>query len=144
MSRFIQSNEPEDFYFVFVDSLTQRYSSPSSAPVQKSSSATSPFLGKSVHECYELLQKLFEDTGSDIDYDCFAVMDERSIDDDTLLLAQGPAEEGGPAEAVRVRFGDANHVALNFLAGKVDVADFRERAEREPDGVLKVGSGRSH
>ncbi|KAK4502609.1 hypothetical protein PRZ48_006035 [Zasmidium cellare] len=139
MTRFIEANDKHEFFFVFVDSLTEEYDAPSEAPVMDASSPDSPFMGKSTHECYELLQQLLEDTGSDIDYDCFAIMDERSIKDDTLLLAEGPAEEGGEAESVRAPFDVASLVMLNFRAGNASMSEYKERAAKEEDGVLKIG-----
>ncbi|KAF2159720.1 hypothetical protein M409DRAFT_29880 [Zasmidium cellare ATCC 36951] len=139
MTRFIEANDENNFFFVFVDSLTEEYDEPSEAPVTNASSPNSPFIGKSTHECYELLQQLLEDTGSDIDYDCFAIMDERSIRDDTLLLAEGPEEEDGEAQSVRVPFDVASLVMLNFRAGNATASEYRERAEQEDDGVLKIG-----
>ena len=142
MERFINSNDSKDFYFVFVDDLSEEYDSVSESPVTKDSSSTSPFIGKSTHECYLLLQKLFEDTGSDIDYDCFAIMDKRSIEDDTLLLCEGPSEEDGEAESVRAPFDVASLIMLNFRAGGPGAAEHQQEAAKEEDGVLKIGHHR--
>lgn len=139
MERFIEANDEEDFFFVLVDGLTEEYDSPSECPITNPSSPASPFIGKSTHECYELLQELLEDTGSDIDHDCFAVMDERSIKDDTLLLDEGPLEEDGKAQSVRAPFDVASLVMLNFRAGSADVLEYQKRAEQEQDVVLKIG-----
>ena len=139
MDRFIQSNDSDDFYFIFVDSLTTECDEPSESPVEGASSNTSPFKGKSIHECYLLLQQLVNYTASDVDYDCFAIMDDRSLRDDTVWLAEGPAEEDGEAEAVRAPFNIASHVLLNLRAGTTDVSELREKAGRERDGVLRLG-----
>jgi len=137
MERFIDSNDSEDFYFVFVDDLSEKYNCASESPVTKDSSPTSPFIGKSTHECHVLLQQLFKDTGSDIDYDCFAIMDKRSIEDDTLLLCEGPSEEG-EAESVRAPFDVASLIMLNFRAGGPGVEEYQEAAAKEEDGVLNM------
>lgn len=139
MNRFIESNGEDDFYFAFVDSLTEQYDEASERPIEWPSSSSSPFKGKTTHECHLLLKQLVEDTGSDIDVEIFAIMDETSTDNGTLLLAEGPAEENGEAESVRARFEDASLVCLNFRAAKLDVAELRERAEAEADGVLRFG-----
>ena len=137
MDRFINSNDDENFFFVFVDSLSEYYNEVSESPVEQPSSTSSPFKGKTTHECYLLLQQLCESTESDIDYECFAIMDTRSIGDGTLLLAEG-ADESGKAESVRVPFDHASRVLLNYRAGSASVSEHCEQAAKEADGVLRL------
>lgn len=136
METFITANDSEDFYFVFIDNLEKKHESVSEVPITTPESSAWPFLGKSAQECHELLRKLVEETGSDVDYDCFAMMDARSAEDSTLILAEGEDEE---VDVVRARFEDASLVMLNLRAGNGSVLEYQEEAEMEEDGVLKMG-----
>lgn len=137
MERFIEANEGEFFFFVFVDSLTEEYDAVSERPISGPSSPDSPFMGKNTHKCYELLQQLLENTGSDIDFEIFASMDEQSIEDGTLLLATGPSEERGEAQWIRAEFNVASLAALNFRAATFGIRELLERVQEAGDKVLK-------
>ena len=123
---------------VFVDSLTFTYSEASE--IGESSSATSsdsPFKDKSTHDCYLLLKRLREETGSDVSCELFAIMDQRSLEDDTLLLAQEPLEESGEAQSVRAAFDIANARLLVYFVGDISVLEDQERVQGTADGVLR-------
>lgn len=130
-------NDQMDVNIVFVDSLTAAYTEPSELGSNEASSAASPFKGKTTHECYILLQQLRQQSGSDIDYEHFAIMDERSLEDDTLLLAEAPLEEGGEAQSVRAAFELANSRLMVYLAGDTDVLEDQDKAQRASDRVLR-------
>ncbi|KAI5358950.1 hypothetical protein Slin15195_G114010 [Septoria linicola] len=85
------------FHMVFIDTLDDYYEDETQAPVQASSSASSPFKGKSPHECYLLLRQLVKDTESQVNWQLFVVVDERSLQDDTVILACMPLEKDGEA-----------------------------------------------
>ena len=141
MDRFIQANNDfrieNDFYMVFVDSLDEMYDEPSVRPVTEPSSSNSPFKSKNTHECYLLLKELREN-GADIDYGRFVIMDDRSMEDDTVLIAEEPIDEESEAESVRATFEVASVALLCYRAGNFGVEDHREEAEREEDGVFQM------
>jgi hypothetical protein len=123
---------------VFVDSLTTTYTEASEIGENGSTSLSkSPFKNKSAHDCYLLLKRLRENTGSDIDCELFAIMDQRSLEDDTLFLVQGPLEESGEAESVRAAFDIANGRLLVYLVGDTDVLEDQERVQNMTDRVLR-------
>ncbi|KAH0334627.1 hypothetical protein KCU81_g9359, partial [Aureobasidium melanogenum] len=72
---------------VVITSLDKRYTEASTIPMEPTSSAA-PFQGKNPKECFEILQKLVKDTRSEINVENFAILDERSKEDDTVWLVQ--------------------------------------------------------
>jgi len=88
MGRCIEENgvDEEDWGLVFVDSIDGYYDEASTLPTEADSNPNSPFIGKSPQECHQLLL-LHEDTESEIITGTFAIMDERSTQDDIVLLA---------------------------------------------------------
>lgn len=80
MNRFIQLNMSGNiFNMTFIDSLEDYYKDETELPVQEPSSTSSPFKGKSPHECYLLLKRLIRETESQIDWQEFVIVDERSL-----------------------------------------------------------------
>lgn len=77
MNRFISLNTYKGpFNMVFIDDLSTYYSAETTTPVQQPSS---PFKGKPPHECYLLLRQLVKDTGSQINWQEFTIIDEQSL-----------------------------------------------------------------
>lgn len=147
MDSFIRMNtsesDPEHFFCVFVDSLQESYEEVSTIPTQNPSSLTTPFRDKTPQQCYELLVELVKHTESDVQYAYFAIVDERSLLDATIILACGrhfveeeEYREDDEVVFVRARIQDTNMRLLNYVAGKYDVWEDRDRAEQEPDQVL--------
>jgi len=97
----IQSECEEDWWaFVFVDCLDEYYDEESAAPMKTDSDPNSSFIGKTTQECHQSLLKLREDTESEIIPDFFIVMDERSAQDDTVLLVCVERDDGGENEVL--------------------------------------------
>lgn len=143
MDRFIERNgdvNEDDRSLVFVDSIDEYYNEPSQAPIENDSNPNSPFIGKTPQECHQLLLKLVENTESEIMPSYFAILDERSTRDDTVLLvcAERDLDDeilGWPT--VRATF-QASAVALMlYHSGHSSVAEDVERAEDEPDHVYR-------
>lgn len=80
-----ESGADEDESLVFVDCLDNYYDEASEIPVDNCDQS-SAFIGKTPDECYRLLIKLREDTESEMMIYQFAIMDQRSAQDDTVLL----------------------------------------------------------
>lgn len=70
----------------------------------------------------------------------FAVLDERSLEDGTLLLVEEPEEEDGEeASSVRAMFEMCETQMLLWVAGKNTVYEANERVKQTEDGVLRPG-----
>ena len=80
-----ESGADEDGSLVLIDRLDNYYDEASENPVDECD-PNSPFIGKTPEKCYQLLLKLREDTESEIMIYQFAIIDERSAKDDTILL----------------------------------------------------------
>ncbi|KAH0370211.1 hypothetical protein KCU65_g2635, partial [Aureobasidium melanogenum] len=117
MNRFIEDNDidEDNWDFVFVDSIDKYYDEPSFAPVEGPSNPNSPFIGKTPEECHKLLLKLCEDTESELLHMYFMVMDERSIQDDTVLLVR--AEDDTDISYVRATFETSAESLVCYLTG---------------------------
>ncbi|KAG9593868.1 hypothetical protein KCU77_g6339, partial [Aureobasidium melanogenum] len=130
LNRFIEHNDydMDNWNFVFVDSLDECYTEPSFAPVKGPGNPNSPFIGKTPRECSRMLVKLCDDTGSDIIPLHFIIMDERSIQDDTVLLVTAEYQDN-PLSSVRATF-EASASALDlYLTGHSDPEEHAWYAE---------------
>ncbi|KAM3420563.1 hypothetical protein BST61_g3825 [Cercospora zeina] len=84
--------------FIFLDETTSVHSNGTKVgDWTQPSSAHSPFIGKSPMECYLLLRQLISDTASDINHEHFAIVDERTLQDGSIMLIDGPWDKGAPA-----------------------------------------------
>lgn len=123
---------------IFVDSSEHTYSAASLLEDgAKPSSSTSPFTGKTAQECYVLLKHLCERTKSTLYPDIFAIFDERSLQDDTVLLVEAD-QESGEVESVRASFELACCRLMQYFAADAGAGEDREQAERTADGILRV------
>lgn len=143
MDRFIEQKgvDEDEWNLVFVDSIDDYYDEASEAPIEDESSPDSPFIGKTPQECHQLLSKLVEDTESEIMTAYFAIMDERSTKDDTVLLVcaeRDDEEEVVSWPTVRATF-EVTAVSLKcYHSGHSNVGEDLERAEREHDNVYRA------
>lgn len=142
MNRFIAENDADaEGRFVFVDTLDDYYSEASEAPMEVDSDPNSPFIRKSPQECYELLLKLREDTESEIITNYFAIMDERSIQDDTVLLVCASvdldAENELSIQTIRASFHASVFALMLYETGHSSVGEDGERAGRAGDTVYR-------
>lgn len=97
--------------------------------------STSPFMGKSASECYQILERLSQEEGSSINPEPFAILDERSMQDDTALLCEG-GEEG--VQSVRAAFAVTECRLLQYFAADAGVGQDQETAAGASDGVLRM------
>ncbi|KAG9693198.1 hypothetical protein KCU95_g6601, partial [Aureobasidium melanogenum] len=126
-------------HLVFIDDLSRVYTDPNEVE-ESEDSPMAPFAGQSPYDCYKLLRRLCEDNGSDIDCDSFAIIDERSLTDDTMLLVTEPEEsDGGESMSVRIAFEMLQSQLFLRMAGSTTVEEDRERAARSDDGVRRPG-----
>lgn len=142
MNRFIEKNgvDEDEWNMVFVDCLDNYYDEVSEAPWEYDSDPDSPFINKTPEECHQLLVKLREDTESEIITDFFVIMDERSAQDNTVLLASAVRDleyevQGVPT--VRATFKTSALALILYCTGHSSVDEDRERAEKERDGVYR-------
>ncbi|KAK5692191.1 hypothetical protein LTR17_025482, partial [Elasticomyces elasticus] len=136
-------------------SLSEKYSSESWPGESTTNISSSPFQNKSPHECAVLLRKLWQETGSDINFEYFVILDERSLEDNTVLMVEAiradeydsddsaaAAAEGDPPalriQTLRAEMGIVDSRFLFYLV-EIDMREDIERLEEEgvEDGVLR-------
>ena len=89
--------------------------------------SNTPFAGKSAEECSAMLHDLVRRTNSNINFETFAIIDQRSLDDGTVLLVTDSKE----LRAVQA----LASVTLSALAiGHIMIEELEKDAE---DGVLR-------
>ena len=142
MNRFIEQTDldEDEWYLVFVDSIDDYYDEASEAPIKDDSNLNSPFIGKTPEECHQLLLKLLEDTESDIMTNYFAIMDERSTQDDTVLLVcaeRDPEDDTCACPTVRATFRASAIALILYHTGHSRVEEDLERARREHSDVYR-------
>jgi hypothetical protein len=144
MTRFIEQNdvEKEHWNMVFIDSSNTYYDEVSQVPIEHDSNPQSPYIGKTPEECHVMLVKLCEDTGSEITTYYFAIMDERSSQDDTVLLvyAEKDSDEENEDRALptlRATFHASGTALMLYHSGHSSVEEDVERAASERDGVYR-------
>jgi hypothetical protein len=135
------SNLDNETFIVFIDSLSTLYPEASSLG-NNTSSTSAPFANKTPYECSLLLKQMCEEDDENcFDGEIFAILDEQSLKDDTLLLVEEPAEEdGGEAHSVRAVYEMAESQMLLWVAGKTTISEAKERVQEETtDGILRPG-----
>jgi hypothetical protein len=122
---------------VFMDSFKATYIDEDVPELGHNSAslATSPFMRKNASECYGILEQLSQQEGSSINPEPFAILDERSMQDDTVLLCE-VGEDG--IRSVRAAFAVAESRLLQYFSADVGVAQDQESAAGTEDGVLRV------
>lgn len=145
MNRFIEEKgvDEDDWCLVFVDTIDDYYDEASEAPIEVDSDPNSPFIRKTPRECHELLLKLRQDTESEIITEYFAIMDERSTQDDTVLLVCAAERDlGGGNEVlthltIRASFEASAFALILYQTGHSSVEEDAERAQRQHDDVFR-------
>jgi hypothetical protein len=144
MTRFIEQNDVEKEYWnmVFIDSSNTYYDKVSQAPIEHDSNPQSPYIGKTPEQCHAMLVKLCEDTEFELLTYYFAIMDEQSTQDDTVLLvcAEMSSDEENEDLALptlRATFRASGTALMLYHSGHSSVEEDVERAERERDGVYR-------
>ena len=124
---------------VFVDSTTDRYVERSVVGHNTPSSPTSLFKGRHAKECRDLLKCLWENTGCEVDYEHFVILDERSLVDDTAVLVQ--ARGGEQVSWIRAVFNIATPRVLLYSVGDAGVDEDFEDLPDLDDDVLRIQGG---
>jgi hypothetical protein len=133
LNRFIEQNEENQGFFLFVDSIDHRYEGPSEKPVRQGSSADSRFIGKTPQECQTLLKELQGNSPQlEIDTRFFALLDDRS--DDSVLLVDDDNEDFG---TVRVAIELAMELLMCYVSGHRSIKEDNDSAKRQDDSVLR-------
>lgn len=134
-----------DHYFVFVDNSSTVYASKNDVGENTPSQPNSSFKNKSADECWLLLRAMRE-AGSDIDYESFVIIDDRTLQDDTVLvvvkelLTEDEAAEATNAE-VRMPSELASFQLGCYLGGHTDIGEDVVKSQRHADGVLRTTDG---
>ncbi|PPJ50653.1 hypothetical protein CBER1_05265 [Cercospora berteroae] len=141
--RFIEANQNYKnqmiCYMAFIDDLTATYSDESEIGGDVGTSQA-PFKDKTAQECLELLRKLRIENESDIRCSLFIVMDERTLQDETVLLVQAPfLGEEGEIKTVRAEFQVAYSQLMCYeMAYESDnIEADQAAAQATEDGVLR-------
>ncbi|KAG9671529.1 hypothetical protein KCU99_g4778, partial [Aureobasidium melanogenum] len=144
MDRFIVNSGFEEDWWecVFVDSISHCYDEISETPVESDSDPNSPFIGKTPEECHRLLLKLREDTESEISTDFFMIMDEKSVQDDTVLLVSVTGEEDEETGirdllTLRATFEVSAKELMLYSIGHWTIEEDAERAVEQGDSVYR-------
>lgn len=146
MNRFIEEKgvDEDKWDLVFVDSINQCYKEASKTPRDSGSNHDSPFIGLTPPQCHQLLERLNEDTHSSLIFDIFAIMDERSEQDGTVLLVCAQAESDDSEEnetlaypTVRATFKASALALMLYFSGHSSVQEDAECAALEADNVYR-------
>jgi len=115
--------------FVFVDSLTFKHTAPDLASDKfATSSPDSPFKGSRATESSALLKRIAEETGAYILSTVFAIFDDQTIQDGTILLVQTVDDK---LEEMRTVPEVACMKLLQYMIGDADIVEDREDAEED-------------
>lgn len=113
-------DSPNDCYFLVLirdSEAVYGYKDVTHPPVVEGIS-NSPFKGKSQTECYHILKTMCEEKGSDLNYGYFLIIDERSLEDKTVLICcSWPEDQDESFLTVRVRFVRANTITMCLSIG---------------------------
>lgn len=130
---------------VFVDNSSTIYATKNDVGENTPSEANPSFKNKSADECWLLLRAMRED-GSNIDYESFVIIDDRTLQDDTVLvvvkelLTEDEAAQATNAE-VRMSFEIASFRLGCYLAAEGDICEDIVKSQRHADGVLRETDG---
>jgi hypothetical protein len=103
---------------------------------QNTQSSPLEFRGKSPHECFSLLTQIRAETGSIVHPPIFAILDEQSLQDDTVILVD--MYDNDKAISARCEFKIACAELNGYFVGDSEITEDKEEAKEEWDGVLRV------
>lgn len=138
----IEYEDQLDHHFVFVDNSSTIYATKDDVGENILSQPSSSFRNKSADECWLLLRAMRE-AGSDIDYESFVIIDDRTVQDDTVLvvvkelLTEDEAAQAAHSE-VRMSSELASFRLGSYLAGEGDIGEDFVKSQRHADGVLRA------
>ncbi|CAK1363366.1 hypothetical protein CB0940_04552 [Cercospora beticola] len=138
----ISETDSMESFFVIMDKITGIYNDQTKVgDWTQPTSEDSPFIDKSPMACYLLLRQLISDTDSDINHEHFAIFDERTLRDGSIVLVDGPwgkGEDEGVARTVRVAPEIAQERLLLYNIGEPEIDEDQAIAQEAVDGVLRV------
>lgn len=88
----------------------------------EATASPAPFQGKSAEECFVSLPTSVRDTGSDVNVEFFAILDERSREDDTVLIVQA-SERTGDIKTVRGALKETDMSLVNLWVGNLGIEE---------------------
>jgi hypothetical protein len=129
--------QDDDENIVFVDSISRAYTRNDTLGqnTPSSSSPTSPFRGRSPQECWSLLKQLCSETESIVHSHIFAVLDEESLRNDTLVLVEMDDDK---AISARCEFKITCAKMNQYFIGDGDIEEDLEEASEEGNGVIRM------
>ena len=120
---------------VFVDCLSKTYVRHDGAG-QNIQSSPHEFRGKNAQECFALLAQIRAETISVVHPRIFAIFDEQSLNDDTVIVVD--MDDDDTARSARCEFRIACAKLNGYFIVDADIDEDIEEAEEEGDGVLRV------
>ncbi|KAK5707467.1 hypothetical protein LTR97_000001 [Elasticomyces elasticus] len=101
-------------FLVLVESLSKKYQD-ESWPGDSITNTSSPFQNQSPHACALLLRRLRQETGSDINFEYFIILDARLLEDDTVLMVEAIRADEDDSEGEATAEEENNPQALRIL-----------------------------
>lgn len=110
-----------DLTIVIITDLSKTYTEISKSPMNGTCSPA-PFQGRSAKGCFELLQEFAKDTGSEINVEIFAILDERSREDDTVCIVKA-SKTTGEIKTVRGASRQTDISLVNLWVGNLNIEE---------------------
>ncbi|KAK6405811.1 hypothetical protein LTR95_018727 [Oleoguttula sp. CCFEE 5521] len=102
-------------YLVLVDSLTE-------SPGDRVNNTSSPFQNQDPHTCASLLRRSRQQTGSDLNFEYFIILDSRLLEDDTVLMVEAIRADEDDDKGDAAAQAEANPQALRIFTLRADMA----------------------
>ena len=136
-----EHNQYWEPFFVVIQDLDQVYDQ-STSKLDGRRKFSSPFIDKSFEQIAKLLRSSRLDTGSDINYVHFVILDKEGIEGRWAYLCCGEdAEEKNDSIKVDFVKGDwsiVDETMLSRCVGKPSMDELQESAKKEKDGVCRI------
>ena len=123
---------------VFVDSVDTLYTEGHLIGHNSSTSPDSAFIGQKAKGCHALLKRLAEQTGSPVNLLVYAILDERSMKDDTVLVIEVCESE---FYGVRMEGSLAISRMFQYDVGDMWIGEDMKEAAEMADGVFRLDDG---
>jgi hypothetical protein len=124
---------------IFVDSVDTLYTEGHLIGHNTSTPSESAFIGQKAKGCHALLKRLAEQTGSPVNLRVYAILDERSPKDDTILVIE--VSESEEYFGVRMECSIAISRMFQYDIGDMGIDEDMEEAAETADGVFRLDGG---
>jgi hypothetical protein len=104
-----------------------------------STTSESAFTGQKAKGCHALLKRLAEQTGSPVNLRVYAILDERSLKEDTILVIE--VSESEEYFGVRMECSLAISRMFQYEIGDMGIDEDMEEAAETADGVFRLNDG---